>query len=146
MERGKNDPSCKSWGGESSLVGLPGRSLPRVAFLLYSSMADRVRLDLHYFTAYLLLGTDVFTKHLPSYAKGDIWGEQPLLFPLLFSTQTPSLWKQPRSLPYPTGSITAGWHFPCRKGETPKTPKHLAFLPSVCPTQPALHFVVWLWV
>lgn len=28
-------------------------------------------------------------------------GEQPLLFPLLFSAQTPSLWQQPRSLGYP---------------------------------------------
>lgn len=46
-----------------------------------------MRLDLHYFTAYLLLGTDLFTKHSPSYAKGDTsWGTTFALPSAFFST------------------------------------------------------------
>lgn len=117
MERDKNDISCGSSGGHHSLVGLPGRSLPRVAFLLYSSIT--VRLDLHYFTAYLLLGTEVFTKHLPSYAKGDISGGTTFALPFSFlSTNTLPLEAAQKS-PYPAGSITAGQHFPYGKGKTP---------------------------
>lgn len=84
IERDKNGTSCRSSGGQGCLVGLPGRSLPRVAFLLYSPTTAQVRLDLHYFTAYLLLGTDVFTKHLPSYTKGDISGGSTFALPSSF--------------------------------------------------------------
>lgn len=142
MERDKNGTSCGSSGGDSSLVGLPGRSLPRVAFLLYSSITARVRLDLHYFTAYLLLGTDVFTKHLPSYAKGDLSGWTTFTLPSsFFNTNTLPLEAAQKS-PISCRLHHSRMVFPLwERGNTyPWT-----ILPSVCPMQPGLRFVVRLW-
>lgn len=141
MERDKYGTRCWSSEGHSCHVGLPGRSLPRFAFLLYSPTTAQVRLDSHYFTAYLLLGTDMFTKHLPSYANGDISGGTTFTLPSSFFNTNTLILEAAQKSPVSHRLHHSRMVFPLwERGSTYPS----AFPSSVCPTQPTLHFVVRL--
>lgn len=114
MKRGNNGTSCRSSEDRVSLQGFQGEASP----VLPSWYTSSAGLDLHYFTAYLLLGTDMFTKHLPSYAKGNISEGTFALPTSFFNTNTHPL-EAAQMSPIFSRSHHSRMIFPWGNGKTP---------------------------
>lgn len=138
MERDKNGTGCRSSGRHWFPHEASREASPWLLPALQLQHSSRVRLDSCYLTAYLLLGTDKFTKHLPNYAKGNT--SEGKTFPLLSPAHTACPWKQPRSLQEPRGCSQQDGISQLGKGK----PLPMALPLGTYPTQPALCFVVGL--